>query len=1116
MAQLLSQVAVGTVVKLNESGSPVNYLVVHQGLPSDLYDSSCNGTWLLRQDIAENRVWDSGNSNVLENSDIQSYLNGTWINRYDTDIRNAIKQVKIPYRQNGGSGGTDRTGANGLSCKIFLLSGYEVGFTTSVNQYFPVDGAKLAYFLSGNDSSAQQRRVANLNGSATLWWLRSPNTNGTHHVWNVYSIGNYDYWGAGNSYGVRPALVLSSTLYVEDDGTISVAPPAPDSITVPPSAIVGQSIAVSWAAVSGATQYKLERQADSGSWDTVYTGSSTSYTDTAQAGWQSVVYRVSAGVSGVFGETKSSSAVSVSVATPTGLTVPSALMVSQTATISWDAVTGADGYKLERQVNSAGEWSTLYTGTDLSYQDTAPSAAGTVTYRVSAGASGVYGVPATSAPVTVLAASALVISGTDGDLGTITAPVTYNVLTDTGNSVTVVENVDGTERTLTLTSGQEVSIPVARLTPGTGGITIKATVQSSSSPVSVTRTWTYSKTPASAPGGPYKVDQLQDQSGNMIAPQTLAEAVFLPSGESVAGRALSRNVVRTLPIAPGYSVSAGDVVDVNGSGQVAKNLGASPNTENVIFTGGTADTAVVKLSDQYSVAVFVGSAAANNGQAVLLNNNDGSKATNTFPNVAASGPISNVSLARLSDTQFVVFYKPSNESLMYKIGTVSETNISFSEQNRAGSSSNMTACAALAINDELLFTVETYSGSTFAYAFQPGQGTGTQYALGVYNAANFSATLLPGDASDNHRVCVCFSDSGDGNKGKAVIATIDSANQVTWGTVVTFYDTPSTNAINSTSCVNNGEDVYISFTLSGTSTYAFEVVKKITVSGTSFSPEMLETVIEEVGSYSSILNLSGVIVVIFAHPNNSQPAYVVTDGESDLSLGPGYQFNTSGSPYLSADVISENRFILAYADHGNSEYGTTTILEVMGNQIAGSFTDESSTAIALQSGTAGQSIECIFSGTTNAAWATEGQVIDSPGVYGVGIMDGILQVWSKERPGQVVTGSYVGTGTYGQSGASSLTVPTDTKLIIMLGYESSSGDNGANPFNSRSGTPVAICPFQMVPDVPNVFSEYFGFTVNPNQDYRAWRSRDTLHWYATSAINQFNSSGTVYHYMVIL
>ena len=179
--------SVGSIVKLKENGAAVNYIVVHQGRPSSSYDTSCDGTWLLRQDIAENRVWDSGNSNVLESSDIQSYLNGTWINRYDTDIRNAIKQVKIPYRQNGGSSGTDRNGANGLSCKIFLLSGREVGFTNNESSYFPNDGSKLDYFISGNTSSAQQRRVANLNGSATSWWLRSPYTGGTGSVGSVNS-----------------------------------------------------------------------------------------------------------------------------------------------------------------------------------------------------------------------------------------------------------------------------------------------------------------------------------------------------------------------------------------------------------------------------------------------------------------------------------------------------------------------------------------------------------------------------------------------------------------------------------------------------------------------------------------------------------------------------------------------------------------------------------------------------------------------------------------------------------------------------------------------------------------------------------------------------------------
>ena len=199
---------VGATVKINENGQSVEHIVVHQGLPSDIYDASCEGTWCLRKDIAENRVWDSGNSNVLETSDIHAYLNGDWMNRYDPDVVEAIKQVKIPYRQNGGSGGTDRNGANGLSCKIFLLSGKEVGWDSSDNRYFPNDGAKLSYFLDGASSSANKKRVATLNGSATRWWLRSPGTYNAFRVWFVVSNGGYDFLDADNSYGVRPTLIL--------------------------------------------------------------------------------------------------------------------------------------------------------------------------------------------------------------------------------------------------------------------------------------------------------------------------------------------------------------------------------------------------------------------------------------------------------------------------------------------------------------------------------------------------------------------------------------------------------------------------------------------------------------------------------------------------------------------------------------------------------------------------------------------------------------------------------------------------------------------------------------------------------------------------------------------
>lgn len=194
-------------VLLNENGSPVNYIVVHQGLPSDMYDASCDGTWLLRKDIAENRKWHSSYSNSYKASTIHTYLNGTFLNLFDADIREVIKQVKIPY-VNGTSDAAVASGSSGLSCKIFLLSGYEVGFRTSDNSNFPVDGVKLSYFDAGIGSSANNKRIAKLNGSATVWWLRSPRTDITPNAWGVGPDGNHYSDGCTSSHGVRPALVL--------------------------------------------------------------------------------------------------------------------------------------------------------------------------------------------------------------------------------------------------------------------------------------------------------------------------------------------------------------------------------------------------------------------------------------------------------------------------------------------------------------------------------------------------------------------------------------------------------------------------------------------------------------------------------------------------------------------------------------------------------------------------------------------------------------------------------------------------------------------------------------------------------------------------------------------
>ena len=207
----LSTKAVGSIVKIKVNGAAKDFIIVHQGLPSSAYDASCNGVWVVMKDIYTTMKWDGSNNDYL-NSDMTAYLNGTFISLIDADIRNAIKQVKIPYTNY--SNNNVMSGSNGLSCKVFLLSGTEVGF--SGVSYMNTEGAKLSYFDSAS------KRVAYNGSSAAIWWLRSPNTYSSRNVWSVKPDGSHGSWNCYDTYGVRPAFILPSTLVVSDDGTVSV------------------------------------------------------------------------------------------------------------------------------------------------------------------------------------------------------------------------------------------------------------------------------------------------------------------------------------------------------------------------------------------------------------------------------------------------------------------------------------------------------------------------------------------------------------------------------------------------------------------------------------------------------------------------------------------------------------------------------------------------------------------------------------------------------------------------------------------------------------------------------------------------------------------------------
>ena len=207
----LSDMPVGALIRFTVNNAPWNFLVVHQGKPSAMYDTSFDGgTILLMQNLYTPRVWHDSNMNSFSSSAIFFYVNGTFRNLIDANIRALIRQVRIPYRP-GTSGTTVNSGANGLPAYVWLLGGYEVNWTLIAT--LPADGAPLSYFADMEQTDA--RRIAYFNGTATPWWLRSPNTTSTN-VYQINQNGGTNNTGASTyERGVRPAVVLPGTTLID-------------------------------------------------------------------------------------------------------------------------------------------------------------------------------------------------------------------------------------------------------------------------------------------------------------------------------------------------------------------------------------------------------------------------------------------------------------------------------------------------------------------------------------------------------------------------------------------------------------------------------------------------------------------------------------------------------------------------------------------------------------------------------------------------------------------------------------------------------------------------------------------------------------------------------------
>lgn len=509
----LSSKAIGSTIKLKVNGSAKDFIVVHQDKPSSVYDDSCNGTWLLMKDIYEKRQWHSSNINDYANSSLHSYLNSTFLNLFESNIKDAIKQVKIPYRKGSGMSATVTSGSNGLSAKIFLLSATETSF--SFSSMPSSEGVELAYFKGCADNSTDSKRVAN--GSATYWWLRSPRCDrNSGNALCVSADGGWSSINCSGLGGIRPALILPPTLLVSDDGTVSTntAPSTPGSISAPSSIMGGTNISISWAKSSDAESnlagYKVERSTNGGSsWSQIYQGTATSTTNNVAFGTTSVMYRVKAyDTEGLESGWRTSSQVTVvnnnAPSAPPSIAVPNDVKGGSTLVISWTAASDSDknlsGYILERSTNGGSTYTQVYKGNALTYTDTITKGWASVMYRVKAydryDAQSGY---TTSTKRTVDNNTAPTITtSSEANLGTKSSGFTISYSVDdedAGDTLTVTEKLDGTtKRTYTATRKTTNSFAVTgeyfqKITNGSHTMTVTVT----DGKATVTKTFTFTK-----------------------------------------------------------------------------------------------------------------------------------------------------------------------------------------------------------------------------------------------------------------------------------------------------------------------------------------------------------------------------------------------------------------------------------------------------------------------------------------------------------------------------------------------------------------------------------------------------------------------------------------------
>lgn len=211
MGQLLSNLAAGSLVKLNEDSKPTKFIK----LDNDHYGTG-TGVTLIRKDTFNERQWEASYDSSYKNRYIGCLLDNfcdlMWPQMLDDEIRACLVPVPIVVAE-----GNQVSTLHTIKRKGFALSCTEAGVSG-----WQTEGTAFSYFNSN------ARRIAYFDETAVavVWGLRSPRS-GADFAYYIGTDGSvrgdyvcYAYFAPRPAFNLKSEIVVSDS--TDSDGCYTV------------------------------------------------------------------------------------------------------------------------------------------------------------------------------------------------------------------------------------------------------------------------------------------------------------------------------------------------------------------------------------------------------------------------------------------------------------------------------------------------------------------------------------------------------------------------------------------------------------------------------------------------------------------------------------------------------------------------------------------------------------------------------------------------------------------------------------------------------------------------------------------------------------------------------